>query len=166
MRPKGSADLIAYRRKRALALFDEGKSLNEVARLVACDPSSVMRWRDKRQKHGDKVFEVRFSPGRPSKLSPKQQKSLLKSLIKGAMALGYRTDLWTLPRIAEVIKKRFGVKYHPDHLGKLMTQFGWSHQKPDRRAIERDEKRIEEWKQKDWPRIKKTPKGWVPTLSS
>ena len=59
MRPKGSADLIVYRRRQALKLFDEGKSLNETGKIVGCNAASVMRWRDTRSKHGDKVFEVR-----------------------------------------------------------------------------------------------------------
>ena len=114
------------------------------------------------KKRGEEVFTVRFSPGRPPKLSDPQKRKLEKILLKGAMAHGFRTELWTTPRIGQVIEKAFGVRYHPDHIGRLMSWLGWSHQKPERRAIERDEERIKRWTTKEWPRIKKTLQGWVP----
>jgi len=165
MRPSGSADLIADRRRRALAFLDEGLSLHEVARIIGCNASSVMRWRDARLKNGDEAFIVHFSPGRPPKLSTAQKRKLEKLLLKGAVAHGYSTALWTTARIANVIEKKFGVRYHPDHIGRLMSWLGWSHQKPERRALERDEERIERWKTQEWPRIKKTPDGWAPISS-
>jgi transposase len=165
MRPKGSADLIADRRRRALKLLDQGLSLHAAARQVGCAPISVGRWRDERLRKGDDVFRVRFSPGRPPKLSAKQKKKLVRLLLKGAMANGFRTDLWTTPRIGQVIERAFGVRYHPDHIGRMMAQMGWSPQKPERRALERNDPEIERWKREEWPRIKKTPKGWAPTSS-
>lgn len=162
-RPKGSADLLKDRRKRALQLLAAGDSLNEVARQIGCTASSVMRWRDARQRRGAKGLEVGFSPGRPPRLDGKQQKRLIRMLLDGAEAQGYRTDLWTTARIAEVIRREFGVAYHRDHVGRLMHRLGWSPQKPERRAVERDEGAIERWKRKDWPRVKKTPGGWAPT---
>jgi transposase len=84
-------------------------------------------------------------------------------LLKGAVARGYRTELWTTARIAEVIRKDFKIAYHRDHVGRLMHSMGWSHQKPERRARERDEVAIERWRKREWPRVKKTPRGWAPT---
>jgi transposase len=81
------------------------------------------------------------------------------------MAHGYRTELWTTQRIADLIERQLGVKYHRNHVGKLLHQVGWSHQKPERRAVERNEAAIAEWKQSVWPRVKKTPGGWQPTSS-
>ena len=166
MRPKGSAEVLARRRRRALTLLDEGLSLNEVARRMDCQASSVMRWRDTRDRVGDKVFEVGVSPGRPARLTSAQKKRLVRLLLKGPMAHGYSTDLWTCHRIARLIRREFGVRYHRDHMGRLMHQLGWSYQKPERRALERDEEAIDRWKRKDWPRVKKTLRGWVPTSSS
>jgi len=82
--------------------------------------------------------------------------------VAGSDGAWYRTNLWTTARIAEVIQREFGVHYHRDHVGRLMHSLQWSPQKPERRALERDEKAIERWKQKDWPRIKKTLRGWAP----
>ena len=164
-RLKGSADLLTDRRRRALALLDEGLSLNEVGRRVGCNASSVMRWRDARRRRGDQALDVRFSPGRPLKLNGNQRRRLVRLLVKGPLAQGYRTNLWTTARIAALVEQEFGVCYHPDHVGRLMHTLGWSAQKPERRALERDEKEIERWKRKEWPRIKKTPGGWAPTSS-
>jgi len=161
-RPKGSADLLENRRRRALALLDTGLSINEVARQMKCGASSVMRWRDARQAGGEEAFRVRFSPGRPPKLDVRQKKRLVRLLLRGAMAYGYRTNLWTTARIAELIQREFAVQYHRDHVGRLMHSLQWSPQKPERRALERDEKAIEQWKKKDWPRIKKRLHGWGP----
>ena len=166
MRPKGSAKVLADRRRRALKLLDEGLSLNEVGRRLACPASSVLRWRDQRVREGDGVYEVHNSPGRPSRLTEPQKRKLAKLLLKGAMAQKYRTDLWTTARVAEIVKREFGVRYHQDHVGRLLHGIGFSCQKPDRKALERDEERIERWKREVWPRVKKTPKTWVPTSLS
>jgi transposase len=164
-RLKGSADLLEDRRRRALALLDAGNSLNEVGRQIGCNPSSVMRWRDARRRGGARALEVRFSPGRPWKLDPAQRKRLVRLLLKGPMAQGYRTNLWTTARIAELVERQFGVRYHPDHIGRLMHSLGWSPQKPERRALERDDEEIERLKKKVGPLKKKTPRGWAPISS-
>jgi transposase len=154
-RLKGSADLLEDRRKRALALLDFGYSLNEVGRRIGCHASSVMRWRDFRRRGGAPALRVRCSPGRPLKLEQAKRKRLVDILLQGPSAHGYRTNLWTTARIAAVIQREFGVQYHRDHVGRLMHSLQWSPQKPERRALERNEEAIERWKQKDWPRIKK-----------
>ena len=162
-RLKGSADLLEDRRRRALALWDTGLSLNEVGRRLHCAASSVMRWLRARRRGGPEPLRVRRSPGRPLKLGRGQRRRLLRLLLKGAPAHGYRTQLWTTARIAEIIRRQFGVRYHRDHVGRLMHSLNWSPQKPETRAVERDEEAVERWKRKDWPRIKKTPHGWAPT---
>jgi transposase len=162
MRPRGSADLIAYRRRRALALLDEGRALQEVARLIGCHASSVLRWRDARAAKGEDAFAVTFSPGRPPKLSASQKRRLGTVLLKGARAQGYRTELWTTRRIAQVVERTFGVSYHRGHVGRLMAGIGWSCQKPERRAAERDEPAIRRWRDEVFPEVKKTPSGWAP----
>jgi len=159
---KGSADLLEDRRQRALALLKTGLSFNEAARRIPCAASSVMRWFNAWRRSGARALKVRSSPGRPVKLQPIQRRRLVKVLLKGPLARGYRTNLWTTARIAEVIQQEFGVHYHRDHIGRLMHSFNWSHQKPETRAIERDEKTIARWKKKDWPRVKKTLRGWAP----
>ena len=166
MRPLGSAKVLEARRRHALSLVAQGLSLNEAARKLGCAPSSVMRWRDAVQRHGAAGIAVRASPGRPAKLRAGDHRRLVKILLKGALAQGYTTDLWTTSRIATVIHKTFRVHYHPDHVGRLLHQLNWTHQKPETRALERDEAAIERWTRVEWPRVKKTPRGWAPISSS
>jgi transposase len=166
MRPKGSAAVLEARRHRALRLLDQGRSLNEVSRLLDCAASSVMRWRDARKAGGEQGLRVRFSPGRPPKLSARERRRLVQLLLRGAQAHGHATDLWTTARVARVIFREFRVRYHRAHVGRLLHGLGWSVQKPERRALERNEERIEHWKREAWPRIKKKPRGWAPTSSS
>ena len=169
-RPRGSAQELERRRHRALQLLDKGRSLNEVAERIGCHASSVMRWRDARRQGGMEGLKVRSALGRPRKLSDGRCARLLELLLEGATAHGYRTDLWTTRRIAEFIETLFGVRYHPDHMGRLMRSLGWSCQRPRRRAVESDEEAIERWKREvwsePWPEVKKTPRGWAPTSSS
>lgn len=165
MRPKGSPEELERRRRRAMILLEEDLSLNEIARRIGCNASSVKRWRDALQQGGDEALQPKPTPGRPPRLTGKQKERLVRYLLQGAPSHGYRTDLWTTQRIADLVEKKFGVKYHRDHIGRLMHSLSWSHQKPERRAIECDEEEVERWKREDWPRIKKRPRGWVPTSS-
>ena len=164
-RPKGSAELIEARRRQALRLMKEGYSLNEVGRLVGCAASSVMRWRDARREGGDRALKVRFSPGRPRSLTQAQRQHLVKRLLKGAMANGFSTEWWTSARVASVIQKHCRVQFHRSHVARLLHEWGFSCQKPERQALERNEARIEQGKRRDWPRVKKTRHGWVPISS-
>ena len=113
------------------------------------------------KKHQLKKLQKNFQE-KKHQLKKKQKKQLLKLLLKGAMANGYQTELWTTARIAEIIQKTFGITYHRDHIGRLMASLGWSYQKPEKRALQRDEQAIEEWRRTHWPRVKKTLCGWVP----
>jgi transposase len=87
-------------------------------------------------------------------------------LLEGAQAAGYPSDLWTCRRVAEVVARRFGVEYHPGHVARLLHGLGWSPQKPQRRAIERDDQRVQAWIKQDWPRVKKKPAGSTRPSSS
>lgn len=166
MRPRGSAAVLEARRRVALTLVKEGHSLQAVARWLRCAASSVMRWRDAVRRRGERGFRVRASPGRPPKLTKPQRQHLVRLLLQGSLAHGYRTDLWTTARVAEVIERHFGIQYHPDHVGRLLHRLGWTPQKPERRALQRDEAAIARWQREEWPRIKKMPRGWAPTSSS
>ena len=166
MRPCGSAKQLEKRRWKAMELLEEGRSLNEAGRRLGCAPISVKRWRDARAKRGDAGLQPRTVPGRPSKLTTRQKRRLVKILLRGAIKNGYRTEIWTTARIAEIIARNFGASYHRDHIGRLMKSLGFSWQKPQKRAMERDEARIEQWKREEWPRIKKTPRTWAPTSCS
>lgn len=164
MRPKGSADRLEYRRQLASRLLDEGQGINEVARLVAASPSSVHRWKELKEQHGEAGLKSKPHPGRGCQLTAADQQQLVQVLVAGPMAAGYDTDLWTCARVAQVIQRRFGVSYHPDHVGRLLHGLGFSCQYPDQRARERNEDAIRQWRLEEWPRIKKKPAKKKPPL--
>jgi transposase len=154
MRLPGSARVLEARRHRALALVRQGLSFNAAARRLGCAASSVMRWMRAHRRHGAAGLKVRSAPGRPRRLTARQEARLLRELLRGAQAHGYGTDLWTTQRIAEVIEQTFGVRYHRAHVSRLLARNDWSPQKPERRARERDEAAIARWKRIRWPRVK------------
>lgn len=166
MRPRGSPQSLEKRRRSVVAFLKQKLSLHEIARRIGCHASSVLRWRNALRSGGQDALKAKPAPGRPPRLAAKQKARLVHLLAEGAMAHGYRTELWTTQRIAELIERRLGVRYHRNHVGKLLHQLGWSHQKPERRALERSETVIAEWKRSVWPRVKKTPQGWRPISSS
>ena len=138
-----------------MSLLDEGLGVREVARQMKCSPASVSRWQTEVKASGPDGLRPKPVPGRPTFLSPKQRSRLLKMMLKGAGAYGFSTDLWTLSRVAELIDRTFGVRYHPASVWKVLRGEGWSCQKPERQARERDEKAIEKWRTERWPHIKK-----------
>jgi transposase len=145
MRPHGTPAALEARRRRAIALLERGFKVREVARKIGCSPTSVSRWKAEVHSGAPEALRPKPTPGRPSRLSNKQRTRLLTLLLKGARAHGYSTDLWTLPRVAEVIAKTFDVHYHPSHVWKILHGEGWSCQKPERQARERDEASIRKW---------------------
>jgi len=149
-----------------VALLEQDLSLHEIARRLDCHASSVLRWRNAWQAGGRDALKAKPVPGRPPRLSAQQKARLVDLLRQGAMAHGYRTELWTTQRIAALIARRLGVRYHRNHVGKLLHHLGWSPQTPERRAVERGEAAIAAWKQSGWRRVKKTSRGWGPTSSS
>ena len=157
MRPPGSPEELERRRLRALALLDDGLLPSEVARRVGVDRRSVRRWKAAARRRGEAGVRAKPAPGRPPKLSAGHKRRLEALLLKGAQAAGFDTDLWTCPRVAELVQQRFGVDYHVDHIGRLLHELGWSAQLTSRHAAERDEAAIHRWVHETWPRLKKTP---------
>lgn len=157
MRPFGSSEELERRRRRALELLKEGHRPGEVARMLGVERRSVRRWRAAWEEQGWRGVVAHPASGRPPLMNAAQKKKLERALRRGAQAAGYETDLWTCPRVAAVIEDRLGVRYHVDHVCRLLHQLGWSPQKPQRKAIERDEEGIRQWVKQNWTAIKKKP---------
>lgn len=155
MRPIGTAAELEARRRIAAGLLRDGKQLAEIAQLVGVSLSSVKRWKKAWKDGGEQALAAKPHPGPSQRLSDCQKLRLTKILSRGARAAGYRTELWTCKRIAKVIEKTFGISYHPGHVWRILRSLGWSPQRPERRARERDDAAIEKWRREDWPRIKK-----------
>ena len=157
MRPEGSAEALEARRMLGGTLLQQGKGISEVARLLGVTPTSVFRWKEALEEGGLEALTAKPHPGRPPALSVEQKEVLAVILRQGPLAAGFATDLWTLERVAQVIKAHFAIAYHPSHVWRILRDMGWSPQKPDRRARERDEDAITAWRDETWPRIKKKP---------
>jgi transposase len=155
MRPVGTAVELERRRRRAVRLLEGGHSLSTVAQMVGAAVSAVWQWRETAQQKGPQGLAPKPVPGRPRKLTKQQRERLPRLLARGAQGFGYRTNLWTTKRVATVIEREFGVSYHPAHVSRLLAECGWSCQKPERRAIERDEAAIAHWKRYRWVALKK-----------
>lgn len=159
---------LEQRRLRAAKLLDKGLSQAEVARRVGVSRQSVLRWHEACKKGGASALKAAGRAGRKPRLSPEQDQRLAEILTAGPEAAGFPTPLWTLPRVARVIRREFGVSCHPTTALRILSKrLRWSCQKPVGRAIERDEAAIRRWKRRTWPALKKkpAPKG-APSSSS
>ena len=155
MRPHGSPETLERRRKRAIKLFEKGYAPVDVAERIGVARRSVRRWKAAYRKLGEKGIRAKPASGRPAKLDRAAQRRLERALLRGAKAAGFPTELWTCRRVAQLIRTEFSVTYHVDHIGRLLRSLGWTPQRPQRRAIERDEARVQGWIRKEWPRLKK-----------
>ena len=131
-RPCGSPEHLERRRLQAWKLLREGLAPVEVARKLGVDRRSVRRWRAMGER---KTLGARPASGRPAKLTEVQRVELVGHLLDGALACGYPTPLWTCPRIADLIRRRFKVSYHVAHLGRLLRTLGFSPQSPSDRPV-------------------------------
>jgi transposase len=145
------------RRQQAGKLFTKDYSAPEVARRLGVARQVAYRWKDAWEQGGSAALASKGPAGRKSKLTPKQTQEVTQALLAGPSAHGYKTDLWTLPRVAALIEDLTGVEYHPGHVWRLLGASGFSCQRPERRAVERDEKAIRRWKRVEWPALKKRP---------
>lgn len=148
--PKLSRQELERRRLAAGEDLKAGMKQADVARKYNVHPSSVCRWNRELQEHGMDGLLRRKAPGASSKLSKEQQEALQEILLQGAAAYGYKTDLWTLRRVAEVIEKEFGVGYNFRSLGDVLHRMGFSCQRPTRRAAERREADRKDWLENRW----------------
>jgi transposase len=165
MKHKRDFKALEQRRLKAAKLLDNGLSQAEVARRVGASRQSVSQWATALGEKGKDGLKRRRL-GRPSQLSDAQCAELGNMLVEGALAQGFATELWTLPRIGKLIKQRFGIVYSNGHVWHLLRRLGFSCQKPARRAIQRDETAIERWKTRRWPALKKTlPEEGKPSSS-
>lgn len=150
-------DEAAKRRVRAGRLLQHGRKPAEVAQLVGAPRQTVYRWLDVLNDEGIEALREMSKGGRPAQLDAAEHEKLRKILVAGAQASGFGTDLWTLKRVRQTIERRFGVRYSEVHVWRLLGRLGFSSQKPEKRAAERDETGIARWKRRTWPALKKRP---------
>jgi transposase len=149
------ADWREWRRLRAWQLQWEGWQQRDIAAALAASEETVSRWLARARQGGPEALRARSSPGRPPKLAPAQKRLIPEFLWHGAEAYGFHGDVWTCARIAKVIKEELGVRYHKDHVGRLLKELQWTPQVPVIRAIQRDEEAIHRWRAERWPELQR-----------
>jgi transposase len=150
---------LERRRLRASRLFEEGLSQSAVARRLKVSRQTTHRWHEAWRTSGAKALRAAGRAGRKPRLSAKQVEAVTQALVAGPRANGFSSDVWTLPQVAELVEKLTGVTYHVAYMGRLMHALGWSCQRPAARAKEREEAKIQAWRQTTWQRVKKKPEN-------
>lgn len=165
MRSKGTAAELEARRIAAVRRVDEGWAQKDVAAFLGVHPVTVAKWVARHRADNNNGLKAKPTPGRPRFLTDEQERKVLGWLNESPTKHGFRTDLWTARRVAELIARKFGVRFHPNYLREWLSARNYSPQKPARRARQRDQAAIDRWVAEDWPRIQKRRARNRPTSS-
>jgi transposase len=149
----------AKKRLRAGRMLLAGKRPAEVAEAVAVARQTVYTWKALLDEGGIDALRAVPERGRPAQLDQAQLASVRAALLQGATEHGFGTELWTLKRVGVVIERMHGVRFSQAHVWRVLASLGFSSQKPEKRAIERDEDAVGNWKRSTWPALKKKPSG-------
>jgi transposase len=145
------------RRLRALELKERGWKQTHIADALGVTEGAVSQWMKRAREEGVEGLRHKPPPGATPRLSDQERAKLPELLAQGAEAHGFRGEVWTCERVATLIRREFGVSYHPAHVSRLLKALRHTLQKPQRRAEQRDEEAIDNWKEKRWPSLKKGP---------
>lgn len=157
---------LEARRLQAAQLFARGASQGEVATALEVSRVSAHHWYHAWKAQGRGGLQGAGRAGRKPQLTAADLAPVERALRTGPRAHGFPTELWTLPRVARLIERLTGVRHHPGHVWRILRRLGWSLQRPARRARERDDAAIEQWKTRRWAQLKKTPGASAPGSSS
>lgn len=158
-RPRGKANKLEDRRQEAINLIEkDGLTAAAAARRMKIHDRTIRKWLAAYRKDGIKGLTVKVSTGRKRKLQLNESKKLQRIILDGAVKAGFPNELWTSKRVLQVIKNTFGIEYHSNHLPKLLRNLGFTPQRPQREAREKDQVQIDKWVRFKWTRIKKKPK--------
>ncbi len=155
MGKKKSKSWKEERRKRAWALYQIGWKQKDISEALGVTKGAVSQWIKAGKEGGETALKERPKSGAPRRLSTEERQRIPNLLERGAESFGFRGDLWTCPRVAKVIEREFGVRYHPAHVSRILKELGWTPQKLIRRAKQRREAEIQRWKEERWPELKK-----------
>jgi transposase len=142
MRPIGTADELERRRRRAVELMQQGESPTVIARILGVCRTSLYRWLGM-AKTSPEALAATPHPGPTPRLSDEQIQELEGLLLQGAKTHGWHNDLWSAHRVAEVIRRHFGVEYHVEHVRKVIRRrLNWSSQVPQKKAKQRNDEKV------------------------
>jgi transposase len=155
MRTQGSPEELEHRRRLAVQRLLEGYPAEEVAEFLGVSIRTVWRWLALFRAEGPKGLTARPVSGRPRKLTSTQEKIILRWLRQSPTVLGFATELWSAPRLTQLIEQEFDIRFNPRSLTAWLRAREFTPQKPQRVPRERVPTKIEAWLATDWPRIKK-----------
>jgi transposase len=138
-----------------LYLKRRGWCQRDIAEALDASEVSVSRWLADGRDGGPDALRARLPSGNPPRLSPAEKRSIPEFLWHGPEAYGFRGQVWTCARVAKVIEWGLGVRYHKDHVGRLLKDLGWTPQQPIKRAIQRDDAAIRRWREGIWPELRR-----------
>ena len=149
-------------RIRAGKLFAKGRAQAEIARKFTVTRAAVSQWHAAWKKNKKTGLISRGHPGFPSRLTDEKRNVFKQAILAGPLSHGYETNLWTLARLADVMKKCTHIRFGHNHTWQIVRGLGFTCQKPQVKAKQRDEKAIKAWKEKRLPGLKKMgPNAWV-----
>ena len=138
---------------RAWELHEAGWSGRRIAEALGVTPGAVSQWLSRGREGGREALRTKPRLGKQPRLTAEQRAQIPDLLTRGAEAHGFIGDLWTTGRVATVIRRVFGVSYHPAHVSRLLRRIGWTLQKPVKRARQRDEAKVTAWREQEWPAL-------------
>ena len=154
---KKPMDEATKKRVRAARLLQKGKLPAEIARQVGVARQTVYTWKALFDEGGIDALRAVRSRGRPGKLDEAQHEALRRAILQKPTEHGFGTDLWTLKRVGALIKRQYGVKYSQTQVWRILGALGFSPQRPDKRALERNDDAVQHWTRSTWPGLKKKP---------
>lgn len=158
MGTKRDLEAIEARRLEGARLLKRRVPQAEVARQLGVSRQAVSKWARQLDEVNGAVGKLKAKAlGRPKQLDATQCNALKRMLLKGALAAGFPNELWTIKRVRQLVRREFGIVYSHTGGWELLRGLGFSPQKPEKRALQRDEHAIAEWKRKTWPALKKKP---------
>jgi len=154
---KKRLDEATKKRLRAGRMLLAGKRPADVAAAVGVARQTVYTWKRLLDEDGIDALRAVPGPGRPAKLDEGQLEEVRRAVLQKPTEHGFGTDLWTLKRVGVVIKRLHGVRFGQTQIWRILGALGFSAQKPEKRAIERDEDAVRQWKRRTWTGLKKKP---------
>lgn len=151
-------DALESMRFAAVRLHREGVSIETLSRSFKVTRSAIHNWIKRARDNGINCLRATKGTGRPSTIDEKQFKSLVHLMRQPATRHGYSTDLWSGPRVRNLIRREFGVEYHRKHMPRLLRKLGLVLKFPERRALEQDPAALRKWKKERFPEISKFAK--------
>jgi transposase len=165
MRTPGTAAELERRRHLAVQKLQEGYTADDVAAFLDVHVRTVRSWWAAFRRDGPDGLTAKPHPGRPSKMTAAQMRQVLTWFRKSPKSFGFATDLWTARRVADVIRRKWGIAYNWRYLNAWLAARHITPQKPQRQAHEADRDAIDRWRTHDWPRLQNGRAAGGPPLS-